>query len=425
MPKLTFCHATGYTIAGDPNSIWRDRMPMGIIPPSTGAEIASVQTLGSNMILPLADLWTVVSHNWALVSIVLTITLLVVVPFLILAKYVRICLNILRDTEPPLSIVQHGTQIPPGEEIDFFAQDGIRLRGCLVQSTAPGPKRGFVLFAPEFKSNRLSFARYCRGLLDHGYDIFSFDFRGHGKSASEEGYTPRQWASDRELTDIRAALTCAEAWLEQQGRPVRLGVFGISRGACAGLLAAEGNDTIRAMIVDGAFSSDCTLEHLMRRWAKIFAKVRIIYENHPPEFWRFLRWCLFVSCRIKLGCTFPSVRKVLGRMTPRPVLFIHGERDSYIPVEQSRLLYALSAQPKYLWIVPGAKHNQSVAVEPDEYARRTVEFFDRYLAGIDDPNNMYHESRFAELALGELAYSLRSDANLGYAPRPTQTARPQ
>lgn len=353
--------------------------------------------------MPLAEIWPVVSHNWALVSIALTITLLVVIPVLILTKYVRICLNILRDTEPPMSMVQSGFDAVRGEEVDFFVQDGVRLRGTIIQSQSSGPSRGLVVFAPEFKSNRLSFARYCRGLMEAGYDIFSFDFRGHGKSASEEGYTPRQWPSDREIADMKAAISFAEGWLEQNGRPVRMGVFGISRGACAGILAAQDCESIKAIIVDGAFSSDCTLEHLMRRWAKIFARVRIIYENHPPEFWRFLRWCLFLSCRVKLGCTFPSVRKVLTRITPRPILFIHGERDSYIPVEQSRLLYALSTQPKYIWVVPDAKHNQAVSVEPEEYSRRTVEFFDRYLAGIDDPANMYHERRFAELAHGIIA----------------------
>lgn len=355
----------------------------------------------------MADFWPIVTHNWALVSIALTITLLVVIPILILTKYVRICLNILRDTEPPMSMVQSGFDAVRGDEVDFFVRDGVRLRGTIIQSPVADARKGMIVFAPEFKSNRLSFARYCRGLMKAGYDIFSFDFRGHGKSASEEGYTPRQWPSDRELSDMKAAIAFAEGWLEQNGRPVRLGVFGISRGACAGLLAAQDCESIKALIVDGAFSSDCTLEHLMKRWAKIFAKIRIIYENHPPEFWRFLRWCLFVSCRIKLGCTFPSVRKALIRMQPRPVLFIHGERDSYVPVEQSRLLYALSPQPKYLWIVPHAKHNQSVAVEPEEYARRTVDFFDRYLAGIDDPENMYHERRFADLAQGIISQSPR------------------
>lgn len=353
--------------------------------------------------MPLAEIWPAVSHNWALVSIALTIILLVVIPVLILTKYVGICLNILRDTEPPMSMVQSGFDAVRGEEVDFFVHDGVRLRGTIIQAPPGRPSRGLIVFAPEFKSNRLSFARYCRGLMDAGYDIFSFDFRGHGKSASEEGYTPRQWASDRETADMKAAISFAESWLEQNKRPIRLGVFGISRGACAGILAAQDCESIKAIIVDGAFSSDCTLEHLMKRWAKIFARVRIIYENHPPEFWRFLRWCLFLSCRVKLGCTFPSVRKVLTRITPRPILFIHGERDSYIPVEQSRLLYALATQPKYLWVVEDAKHNQAVSVEPEEYARRTVDFYDRYLAGIDDPTNMYHERRFADLAHGVIA----------------------
>ncbi len=33
-------------------------------------------------------------------------------------------------------------------------------------------------------------------------------------------------------------------------------------------------------------------------------------------------------------------------------------------------------------MVAGAKHNQAVTVLPDEYARRTLEFFDRHLAGL-------------------------------------------
>ena len=141
---------------------------------------------------------------------------------------------------------------------------------------------------------------------------------------------------------------------------------------------------MRAIIADGAFSTDTTLEHLMKRWAYIFAKVRFVYENHPPQFWRFLRWLLFRECKRKLGCSFPSVRKVLKRMAPgKAILFIHGQRDSYIPVEQSQLLHDLAPGPKSLWIVPKAKHNQSVMVCPDYYAARTVSFFDQYLAGVD------------------------------------------
>ncbi len=337
--------------------------------------------------------WEAISHNWALISILLTLLVLTFVPALVLLKYVRICLNILRDTEPPLSMSQFGFTPLMGSDVDFFAADGVRLRGTLLRAHAPAP-RGLVLFAPEFKSDRRSCAKYCRHLLEAGYDIFTFDFRGHGDSAPEAGYTPRQWASDREMLDMNAAISYAEQWLEEQGRPIELGLFGISRGACTALLAAETNASVRAIVCDGAFSSDGMLEHLMKRWAKIFARVRVVYENHPPEFWRFLRWCLFVSARFKLKCRFPSVRKALVRMIPRPILFIHGERDSYIPVEHSQLLYAQSAQPKYLWIVPRAKHNQPVDLRPDEYGRRTVQFFDRCLARRHDAENMYLDEPF-------------------------------
>lgn len=350
----------------------------------------------------LGGVWHVVSHNWALTSILATLLLLVVVPALVIAKYIRIALNILQDSEPPLFRSQVGFIPLAGEEKDLYAADGIHIHGTIFRGAGESP-RGLIVFAPEFKSDRLSCARYCRSLVEAGYDIFAFDFRGHGLSASEEGHTPRQWASDREVADMTGAIVFAEQWLEQQGRPLELGLFGISRGGSAAILAAEGCASVKAIVTDGAFSSDLTLEHFMKRWAKIFAKVRVVYENHPPEFWRFLRWCLFLTCRVKYKCVYPSARKALMRMLPRPILFIHGERDSYIPIETSRRLYALSSQPRYLWIVPKAKHNQCVDIAPEEYARHTVHFFDQYLANRQDPDNLYNDRRFEEIGRSEQA----------------------
>ncbi|QDV91663.1 Alpha/beta hydrolase family protein [Phycisphaerae bacterium RAS2] len=372
----------------------------------------------------LGGIWTAISHNWALFSILLTLLLLVIVPALVLAKYVRISLNIMKDTVPPLSVPQLCFDRIPGEERDVFAADGIRLRGIFMHPPPGVSRRGLVIFAPEFMSDRNSCARYCRPLLEAGYDVFSFDFRGHGESAKEEGFNPRQWASDREISDMTGVISFAEQWLEKMGYPVEIGLFGISRGACTSILVAAQNPVVKAIVVDGAFSSDHTLEHLMKRWAKIFAKVKFVYENHPPEFWRFLRWCLFVTCRFKFGCTYPSVKKALKRMPPRPLLFVHGQRDSYIPVEQSRMLYALAPQPKYLWIVQGAKHNQSVDMAPAEYARRTVQFFDQYLWRKAEPSNMYQPDRFVRMARSARDGVARSprDQNEGESRVPASSA---
>lgn len=322
------------------------------------------------------------ARNWALVAIASTVVTLIVVPALVILKYVRISLNIMRTTRPPLSRNPLDFAKLVGEPVSFPAFDGLRLAGVIIRANPDVPRRGLIVFAHEFCADMYSCARYCRPLHEVGYDVFAFDFRGHGQSEHQDDYTPRQWVTDREVDDMRGAVAFAAHWLDEHGYPRRIGVFGISRGACAGILAAVENPEICALVADGAFSTDTTIEYFMKRWAYIFAKVRFVYENHPPAFWRFLRWCMMLLARREFRCTFPSVRKAICRMTPRPILFIHGERDSYLPVEQSQLLYALAGQPKYLWIAPQARHNQAAVLHPQRYADLTVRFFDRHLAGI-------------------------------------------
>lgn len=188
------------------------------------------------------------------------------------------------------------------------------------------------------------------------------------------------------------AIAFVGSYLEHQGRPRDVGLFGISRGGGAAILAAVGLDSVKAILVDGAFSSDSTLEYLMKRFATTFARIRIVAQYHPPVVWRFLRWAAFRECQRRFRCRYPSVRKALARLGGKPVLFVHGEKDSYIPVSQSQSLYELSDGPKSLWIVPGAKHNQSILVAPEAYARRAVRFFGRYLAG-DSNDEMIPASR--------------------------------
>ncbi len=320
-------------------------------------------------------------RNWALVVIVTTIVILLVVPATILMKYVRISLNIMRTTKPPLARSPLDFDRLVGEPVSFPAYDGLPLQGMLIRANPAVARRGLIVFAHEFCADMHSCARYCRPLQQEGYDILTFDFRGHGQSECPPDYTPRQWVTDRDLDDMRGAAAFAEHWLAEQGYLAEFGVYGISRGACAAILVAAENPSIRAIVSDGAFSTDTTVEYFMKRWAYIFARVRFVYENHPPVFWRFLRWSVFYFARREFKCRFPSVRKAITRMSPRPMLFIHGEKDSYLPVEQSRRLYALAPQPKLLWIAPGARHNQAVVLHPEFYSRLTVSFFNRYLAG--------------------------------------------
>ncbi len=326
------------------------------------------------------SIYEIVARNWAMVAMLTTGGILLLIPVLVLQKYVRISLNIMRTTKPPLSRSPLDFDRPTGEAVSFTAFDGVRLAGMLIAPPQGVARRGTIIFAHEYCSDMYSCGRYTQPLLDAGYEVFTFDFRGHGQSDCDPEYTPRQWVTDREVADMRGAAAYVRQLQVQRGEPERFGVFGISRGACAALLVAGENRDIAAVVADGAFSTDRVIESYMRRWAYIFATVRILYENHHPRFWQFLRWVMVSFASREFRCKFPSVYKAIRRLRPMPLFFIHGEKDSYLSVEQSRMLYALAPQPKSLWIAEGARHNQAVILHPELYARLTIEFFARHLA---------------------------------------------
>jgi len=371
--------------------------------------------------------WELIARNWALVSIATTIVLLVVVPAAVLRRYVRIMTNLMDDTHPPLSRGVHDSGRIDGEPVSFLAHDGHHLTGTFIWGNSAVARRGMIIFAHEFKSDRHSALRYCRPLLEAGYDVFSFDFRGHGDSPPESAYKPRQWPTDREMSDMLGAIAYVGDYLQGAGRGPEIGLFGISRGAGAAILAAARLSCVTAIVADGAFSSDTIIEYYMKRWATIFAKVRVVAEFHPAIFWTFLRWLLFGNCSRKFNCRFPSVRKTL-RQTQTPILLIHGEKDPYIPYVQSQMLHAearerRSEKDAWLWLVPGAKHNHSVALAPELYGLRTRAFFDVYLAGIAVADDVRAQTGLSELTHPIARPPRRGAHILSHTRRPANSAR--
>ena len=59
---------------------------------------------------------------------------------------------------------------------------------------------------------------------------------------------------------------------------------------------------------------------------------------------------------------------------PYPMLFIHGDKDTFVPTEMVYRLYAAKSEPKTLWIAPGADHARSYMMYPAEYISRVRDF---------------------------------------------------
>ncbi|MGV7228676.1 MAG: alpha/beta hydrolase family protein, partial [Nitrospirales bacterium] len=63
-----------------------------------------------------------------------------------------------------------------------------------------------------------------------------------------------------------------------------------------------------------------------------------------------------------------------------PLLLIHGDADSQIPIEHSQTIYANADHDKTsFWIVPGADHGFAHGLEGPRYEMRVRQFFEQHL----------------------------------------------
>jgi len=262
-----------------------------------------------------------------------------------------------------------------GEDVDFESIDGVPLKGIFVEGKDGNHRT--VLFCHEYGGSMHSLGRYAGSLLDRGFNLFAFDFRGHGASPETNGYVPRQWVTDKEVNDILGAIEYLKSRPDLDSS--NLGLFGISRGAGAGVCAAAAFPGIKALVLDSAFSTRLTVEKYMKRWAPIYGTISLAYGQLPG-------WCFFLlgfvsrlTAQRRFKCTFPPVERRLGQLRARPLYMIYGDRDKYVGMDQARELFDRAREPKELWIVPGARHNGSVTVVGKEYADNVASFFERSL----------------------------------------------
>jgi pimeloyl-ACP methyl ester carboxylesterase len=278
--------------------------------------------------------------------------------------------------EKPLFLVPRGQPLSDAEEVCFRNGAGQTLVGCYWRTAHR--RKGVVLFGLEFGSNRWSCAAYCSALREAGYDVFAFEPRNQGDSDTDPTYEPLQWVTDRDVADVRAAVAYLKG--RPDADPRGLGLFGVSKGGSAGLLAMADEPAVRCIVTDGAFATYTTMIPFMRKWFRIYNKNFRLHELFPTWYFGMVARAGLRHLERARGVHFEDLERALPRLAPRPWLQIHGGGDTYITPSMARTLNAKAEAPKEIWLVEKAKHNQALHLAGAEYHRRLVEFFDRHLA---------------------------------------------
>lgn len=221
------------------------------------------------------------------------------------------------------------------DDVWFTTVDGVRLHGWWV----PQPDCPAVLWFHGNGGN-ISHRLENIALLWHlvRVQIFIFDYREYGLS---EGVISRAGT----FLDADAAYHCLTANLKVE--PGDLVLFGRSLGAALALDQAVKNPA-RALILESAFTSS---RDMLALYAPFLGK------RQPP------------------GRTYDNL-SLIPRL-PVPLLIIHGEDDEVIPADMGRRLYAAAPEPKELYIIPGAHHNDTYDVGGAAYFSRWRRFLAR------------------------------------------------
>ncbi len=246
------------------------------------------------------------------------------------------------------------------EEVAFKSVDGLTLRGWWI------PAEG------SLRSQRAVISLHGQGgsmdpdlpnvppLHAAGFNVLMFDFRAHGRSdgkVSTIGYLERM--------DLLGAVE----FLRQKGMR-RIGVLGFSMGGIVAMLAAPVCEGIDAVVTD---SGPAWLRHAMAVWG---AERRV-----PAWLSPLLAWLTFFATSLRLGVNLFEYEPVywVGKMAPRPILFIQGDQDQYVPPPDFEALYAAAGQGKEAWRVAGAGHCVIAQLYPEEFHQRIVLFFNQNL----------------------------------------------
>ncbi len=237
------------------------------------------------------------------------------------------------------------------ENAAWETSDHHSIRGWFVP--APDSNRAIVLLH-GYGGDRRGMLPRAKFFREHGYNVLLYDARACGESSGDcvtMGFL--------EAKDLEGGL----AWLRAKGMG-RIACLGVSQGGATILLAAEQIGDVRCVICESVYDE---LAHAVDR--------RFRHSFGIPG---WLGGCLVVPiAEYRTGVPMDDVKPVLKiPRLPCPVFVISGDQDAKTWPADTQRLFAAAAQPKELWLVSGAAHNDMYG---PEYETRVLGFLQKYM----------------------------------------------
>ncbi len=235
--------------------------------------------------------------------------------------------------------------------------DGLTLRGWYL----PTPEqRHLIVLVHGMWSTWYDMAGLGLDLHRLGYDVLLFDLRGHGQSDASRLYLGR-----RERGDIRAVME----WANEHGySDDRIGWLGYSMGGSTLLMEAARNPRIQVAVIDSPYGD---LPRLL--------DTQLSKHSGLPQ---WFNPGILLAARFIYGVRTDDLIPIRSARSwgQRPLLLIHGESDTTVPVSQAYELAENLGSSCMTLTLPGVDHVQAYQTNPVDYVKTVSSFFDQHLS---------------------------------------------
>lgn len=247
---------------------------------------------------------------------------------------------------------------------DTFAimPDGLRAHAVCIKSRKAEGRTAVVVHG--YTNNSIDMLHIARIYnKEMHYNVVLPDLHGHGLSQGDD--IQMGWF-DR--LDVLKWIDLAPKMFSTVGDSMRLVVHGISMGAATTMCVSGERtpDYVKCFVEDCGYTS---------AWDEFAHELRGRFSL--PEF--PLLYTASWLTQAKYGWSFKeaSPLKQVAKCK-KPMFFIHGDKDTFVPTWMVYPLYEAKPQPKQLWIAPGSEHAFAYRDHREEYIKKVEAFVGKY-----------------------------------------------
>ena len=209
-----------------------------------------------------------------------------------------------------------------------------------------------------------SMGAYAAMFHQLGYNVLIPDARAHGDSQGKyigygwpERYDERKWIN---------------RLIKENGADSQIVMFGVSMGGATTMMTSG----IKLPSQVRAFIEDCGYTSVN---AELMHEAKDLYGLPGFVAWPLIKTMSGIN-RVANGFFIGQASSVKSlHHNHRPMLFIHGTKDTFVPTAMVYQNYAATRGPKELWLVKGAVHAKSFATAPAAYQEHVKDFLEKYI----------------------------------------------